>query len=113
MGLGWHSLRASEVQEGRALVKWCNLNGIMIVHVPNESREFRILDGVRSGFPDYFFPDFVEGKRGLFIELKAIGGKVSAKQKWWIENLKDAGYEACVCFGWDEASCVIGRYFCD
>lgn len=104
----------SERQDARALVKWCNLNGIMIVHIPNESREWTRLDGVRSGFPDYFLPDSVDGKKGLFIELKRkIGGKVSAGQQWWIEYLKDAGYEACVCFGWDEARGVIERYFCD
>ena len=103
---------AKESAEGRALVKWCNLNGIMIVHIPNESREFRVLDGVRSGFPDYFFPDHVDGKRGLFIELKRVkGGRVSAQQRWWIEWLKDSGFDARICCGWDEARAVIEEYF--
>ena len=50
-------------------------------------------------------------KNGLFIELKRIdGGRVSAAQMTWIQNLSDQGYRAVVCNGWECAAKVIGDY---
>lgn len=47
---------------------------------------------------------------GLRIELKRIGGKLSNDQVWWINNLRDQGFRAVVCWGADEAIREITSY---
>jgi hypothetical protein len=47
---------------------------------------------------------------GLYIELKAQGGRVSDEQKEWIAALRAQGYRAEVCVGADAAWGVICEY---
>jgi hypothetical protein len=48
----------------------------------------------------------------LFIELKAKTktARVSETQKIWINRLNDAGFKACVCYGFLEAKQTIEDY---
>lgn len=67
-------------------------------------------EGMKKGIPDISLP-FPSGQyHGLFIELKADGGKVSPEQMWWIDNLNSVGYRAEICFGWVNAAKVISEY---
>ena len=83
----------------------------LLFHIPNgggrskaEAGRFK-MEGVKAGVPDLFLP-VARGKcHGLFIELKRQdGGRVSAEQKAWIDELRGQGYEARVCCGWEHAS---------
>ena len=49
---------------------------------------------------------------GLFIELKADKktSKASPEQKDFIDRLQKRGYEASICYGFDEAKYVIDSY---
>lgn len=89
---------------------------LSLFHIPNggkrdarEGARFKRM-GVKAGVPDLFLP-VPRGKyHGLFIELKAEGGKVTEHQKEWLKNLAASGYAACVCFGFDEARRDIINY---
>lgn len=67
--------------------------------------------GVKAGVPDMFLPVARGGSHGLYIELKRIkGGRVSAEQLAWMEELTREGYTCAVCHGWEEARKVIQTY---
>jgi hypothetical protein len=66
--------------------------------------------GMKRGIPDINFPVSRGGYHGLFIELKKIGGRVSPEQKIWLSDLRDQGYMAVVCYGFDEARQTIEEY---
>ncbi len=112
------NLTPTEAQEQIALVEWCDLMRIKIIHIPNEGkrtlysgRELARM-GLRRGVPDLFIPAARKGFHGLFIELKRIkGGRVTEYQQKWIDTLNNRGYLAIVCYGADEAIAEIKRYF--
>lgn len=67
-------------------------------------------EGVKPGVPDYLLPAARNGFNGLAIELKSMTGSASREQKQWIENLRDEGWKAEVCRGWEKAWDVIREY---
>lgn len=97
----------------------------MLFHIPNggarskaEGAIFKAM-GVKSGVPDLFLPVPMELVRddgysarsaGLFIEMKARGGRVQPNQKTWLNDLVDSGYCCCVCYGEEEAEKVLEDY---
>lgn len=106
-----------EEGEQEAVIEYCDLLGIPVVHIPNEGKRTvtggaRLKRaGMRPGFPDLFFPIARGGYHGLFIEMKRrAGGKVSDAQRGWIDRLNHAGYFAIVCAGADEAIQIIENY---
>ena len=67
--------------------------------------------GVKAGVPDMCLPVPRYPYHGLYIELKRRkGGRVSEKQSEWLQDLMKEGYKTCVCYGSDEAICVIDEY---
>lgn len=88
----------------------------LLFHVPNGGRrdasEAAHLkrQGVRAGVPDLCLPAARGGYHGLFIELKAEGGRPTASQKEWIGRLRVQGYKAEICVGWRAAAAVICEY---
>ena len=94
--------------------RWPELR--LLFHIPNggkrtksEAVRFRAA-GVRSGVPDLFLPCARGGYHGLWIEMKAVGGRVSAEQERWLRELLAAGYLCRVCYGADEAIKELERY---
>lgn len=116
-------LLPKEGQEQAALMSWAQMQSwrwpelALLFHIPNgggrskaEAGRFKA-EGVKAGVPDLFLPVPRGEYHGLFIELKRIdGGRVSAAQMTWIQNLSDQGYRAVVCNGWECAAKVIGDY---
>ena len=107
---------SSEDAEQEAVVEYCDLLHIPIVHIPNEGK--RSLSyaarmkrmGLRSGFPDLFVT-LARGKyHGLFIEMKYGKNKTTKEQKEWLELLSAEGYACAVCYGADETIKVIENY---
>lgn len=112
-----------ESVEQQALFAWARLYTgkypelNWMYHVPNEGkrsystgRRMRA-EGLKSGVPDICLPVARGGYHGLYIELKRRkGGRVSDNQEMWLGALRDAGYMAIVCKGWEEASDKILRY---
>ncbi len=91
-----------------------------LMAIPNQGRSggwrsarrgaYMKVEGLRPGAPDYFLAIPVHDHPGLFIELKAKKGRVSDSQKKMIEILKQNGYHAVVCYGWEEAKNEIQKY---
>ncbi|MBQ4788057.1 VRR-NUC domain-containing protein [Pectobacterium versatile] len=114
----------AELEEQAALIEWADktvINGIKIgdylLHIPNEgkrgpkaARDAKRL-GVRAGMPDLFLAFPRGAYAGLWIEMKAKGGKLSAQQEVWIKRMSSVGYNAQVCFGYDHAVHDIVNYF--
>lgn len=89
----------------------------LLFHIANERKstpaagQWMKQKGVKAGVPDLCLPVARNGKHGLWIELKrAGGGRLSEAQKEWLDRLRDEGYEAKVCHGFDEARKAIEEY---
>lgn len=110
-----------EDREHYAVVQWCEVQGIPIFHVPNNTwtksvmqRTRNSLLGVRAGVPDLWVPI---GNVGLLvIEMKRPKetGKTNyptPAQKVWIETLNACpGVQATVAYGAEEAIKFITSY---
>lgn len=68
-------------------------------------------EGVKAGVPDIFLPVPLGGYAGLWIEMKAEGGKVAQRQGEWITALLQQGYRVEVAVGFEEAKRVIDEYY--
>ena len=108
----------TEDGEQAAVIEYCELNHIIVVHIPNEGKRSQAYGarmqrlGMRKGFPDLFFPTPCGGCHGLFIEMKRDKkSRVTAEQKGWLSYLTLRGYVAIVCHGADEAISGINKYF--
>jgi hypothetical protein len=68
--------------------------------------------GMKKGVPDIFLPVPMDGKHGLFIELKAVEKPSSVRpdQERWIAWLIEHDFVAHVCYGAAAAIRVIGGY---
>lgn len=112
----------TEEEEQKVVISWCRLQETrwpelrLIHHVPNggkrsksEAAVFRAM-GVLSGVSDLFLPVPRAGFHGMYIELKALDGKVSKEQKGFLAAVIEQGYFGCVCWGAEDAIEVISRY---
>jgi hypothetical protein len=109
-------MQRTELTEQIAVVEWCDLLHIPIIHIPNEGKRSVAYGanlrraGLRSGVPDLFLPLARNGRHGLFIELKNGKGRTSEAQREWLGRLNDLGYRAVVCYGADAAIAEIKSY---
>ena len=107
---------SSEELEQAAVVSWCDVKSIPIVHIPNEGKRSvgyaaRLKRmGLRPGFPDLFIPLARGIYHGLFIEMKYAGGRASGAQEGWLRLLSREGYAVSICYGFDEAKRIIEKY---
>lgn len=108
----------TEDSEQIAVIEYCKLHGIVVVHVANESKRSVVYGaklkkmGLRKGFPDMFIPTAKKGYHGLMVELKRDEkSKPTAEQLQWVEYLNKQGYYACVCYGAGQAIEKIKNYF--
>ncbi len=125
-----------EDAEQKALIQWADLMrmpnkhclypgakiGDYLFAIPNGGARGRIEAarlvglGVRAGVSDllFSFPTMSAPiKCGLYIEMKAAkphGKAPSQKQKDFIEKMRQAGYNATVCYGFDEARQAIRNH---
>lgn len=66
--------------------------------------------GVKKGVPDMFLPVSNHLWRGLWVEMKTGGGKLSTEQAYWQGFLERQGYRAIVCRSAAEAIKEIESY---
>lgn len=113
----------AELEEQAALIEWADktvIDGVKVgdylLHIPNEgkrgpkaARDAKRL-GLRTGVPDLFLALPRGGHAGLWIEMKARGGKLSVQQEVWLNRLEDVGYRAACCFGLNQAVKCINDY---
>ncbi|MGH9351925.1 MAG: VRR-NUC domain-containing protein [Terriglobia bacterium] len=117
-------MRHDEDNEAMVLMRWAALMQVAgigrisdyLIAIPNggkrNPREAARLKrmGVKGGVSDYFLAFPRNGFHGLWIELKAEGGRVSEAQGEWIKRMRLAGYQATIAWGWTEAREAILYY---
>jgi hypothetical protein len=69
--------------------------------------------GVKRGVADFFLALPINGKAGLWIELKVGKNKPSKEQQAFLDRKAQRGYEAVVVWGTDAAREVIKTYLKD
>jgi len=85
-------------------------------HVPNGGKRDATTavalkrQGVKAGVPDVCLPAPRGAYHGLYIEFKAGKNTTTAKQKKWLDFLKQQGYYTAVCYNWQVAAELIERY---
>ena len=112
----------SESEEQQALFVWARLMQgkypalKLMYHIPNEGKRSKACagrmaaEGLKAGVPDICLPAPAGKYHGLYIELKAKGGKISPLQKEWLIALAEQGYVTALCYGWQDAMEIITRY---
>ena len=77
---------------------------------PAEAQKLRRM-GVVPGVSDLFLPVARHGYHGLWIEMKRQqGGRLSPKQKDWLEGMREEGYKAVRADGAEEAIAILEEY---
>lgn len=117
-----HKYYIHESVEQEGVFKWANfMSGKypeieLLYHIPNGGSRNKIeaanlkRQGVKAGVPDLCLP-VARGKwHGLYIEMKAGDNKTTEKQDMWLAALRNQGYAAEVCYGWEETAEVITKY---
>lgn len=102
------SVVPTEAQEQQVVIQYLELKGHKFTAIPNSTytpsfnqKRKNKQQGLRAGFPDLVA--IIDGNF-IAIEMKRVKGSVvSQEQKDWIEALNNAGVEARVCKGADEA----------
>ena len=67
-------------------------------------------EGLKRGVPDYLLLVRRGNYSALWIELKKLEGKLSHEQVLWLNQARECGHFATVCYGWEEARDVIIWY---
>lgn len=65
-------------------------------------------EGLKPGVPDVCLPYPSRGYHGLYLEMKAKGGRVRPDQQPWLNYLESVGYKVNVGWSWIEgAQCIL------
>lgn len=111
-----------ESNEQQALFQWAKFMEQkypelhLLYHIPNGGKRDKLeaarlkREGVKPGVPDLFLSVSRGGYHGLYIELKAGKNTATARQRQWIADLREQGYKACICVGWEKAAKTIENY---
>lgn len=112
----------TEDEEQKTVISWCRIQESRwpelrwIHHIPNggkrskaEAAGFQAM-GVLAGVPDLFLPVPRAWFHGLYLEMKALDGKVSKEQDEFLTAAGKQGYCCCACWGADAAIWLIERY---
>lgn len=111
-----------EAQIQTMLFQWAKLHEYLypelrlLYHCPNGGSRDAVecyhlkQQGVRAGVPDLILPVARGQYYGLYLEVKAEGGRLQDSQKQWLDELNRQGYKAIVCYGFDEAKTAIEEY---
>ena len=114
--------KVTESSEQQALFEWVEIASkqipeLRLLHaIPNSGKRHIVTavrmkkEGVKAGVSDIFLPVARGGFYGLYMELKIKGGKLTDKQREWIELTREQGYMSIVCFGWEMARREIEWY---
>lgn len=68
------------------------------------------MEGVQKGVPDLVLPIARGGFHGLYLELKAAGGRTSREQDGWLAFLDDQGYRVAVAWTVERAFDILVDY---
>lgn len=107
-----------EAELQRQVAEYLDLRGLVWCHVANERcttpqrGAFLKAQGVKAGVPDVLIftaPRKRDYCRGVALELKAKGGRLSEHQKQWGEALELCGWHWRVCRSIDDVVDTLER----
>lgn len=111
----------NEHSEQKALIQWFRLqyprHSKCLWAIPNGGyRHIRTSiklkeEGLLAGVSDLFLMIPKGIYHGMFIEMKTKTGRPQKNQKDFIMLAKSMGYEAVICYGFDDAKNCINQYF--
>lgn len=114
--------KRGEDTEQEAVISWANWHLQeypalkWLHHIPNggkrnaaEAARFKA-QGVKAGVSDLFLPAARGGYFGLYIEMKYGKNKPTDQQREFIADMQQAGYDAQVAYGADEAITILREY---
>lgn len=114
--------RVPESVEQKLVIDWakraeCTWPEITLLHhIPNGGQRDKAVaaklkaEGVKAGVPDLCLPVPRGQYHGLYIEMKAVGGRPSREQTAWLDALTEQGYATQICVGFEEAKETIEQY---
>lgn len=112
----------TEDEEQTYVMSWAEVNEHrypelrLLYHVPNEGkrskREGARLKrlGLRKGVSDLCLPVARGGYHGLYIEIKALDGKLTKEQKDFLAAVREQGFCGYACYGGESAVKEIELY---
>jgi len=112
----------SEHDEQAAVVAWAAYKAAnypdleLLYAIPNGGARHTAVggklkaEGVKAGVPDLHLPVAAQGYHSLYIELKAVKGRVSAEQAEWHKRLTVEGHRVVVFRGCEAACREIADY---
>jgi hypothetical protein len=106
-------MRKEEHRHCDALVKWCHMNRLLIIHLANEGKRAPWIAkeiGIVKGAADYFLPYPRNGLGGAWIEMKPPKGKPRRSQEVFLELMRRNGYAAQYFDDWKKAADYIEQY---
>lgn len=116
-------LDASEHTESVRFMRHVNMNLLpnhpelrWLHHIPNGGWRKRAVagklkaEGVKPGVYDYCLPWPRGVYHGLYLEMKADKGRLSAEQKEFREFVTAQGYRVVEAWGWEEAYSAVCDY---
>lgn len=107
--------KRSEATEQERVINWATFYAKdfpeldLLHHIPNGGSRNQLeaanlkRQGVKAGVPDLCLPVAKNGKHGLYVEMKWGKNKTTDKQDWWLEQLRQQGYETAVCWSAERA----------
>jgi hypothetical protein len=107
---------SSEDAEQIAVIEYCDLLRIPIVHVANEGKRSLTYGsrlksmGLKKGFPDLLIPRARGKYHGFAIEMKYGSNKPTDDQVEWLRRLSKEGYATAICYSSNEAINLIEKY---
>lgn len=113
-------VRISERQEQEVVIEWIGLQHPWLlehtIYIMNEKKCSAFVgkklnkQGRLPGASDLFIALPTSIYHGLFIEMKALDGKLSVKQSEFLARMNSLGYYAIACYGAEQAISVIRNY---
>lgn len=112
----------TEEEEQKTVISWCRIQESrwpelrLIYHVPNEGKRSKTTAaaekamGLRAGVSDLCLPVPRAWFHGLYVEMKALDGKVTKEQEEFLSAVREQGYCCCACWGANAAIWLIERY---
>lgn len=114
---------ASEHDEQCALIEWWTIfaqtrriHPSLLYAIPNGGARHAAVaaklkaEGVRKGIPDLMLAMARGQYHGLYVEMKATGGRTTVEQKAMLDEFSKQGYCTVVALGADEARVAITEY---
>lgn len=112
----------TEEEEQCFVISWAEVNEYrypelkLLYHVPNEGkrsgREGAKMKrmGLRKGVSDLCLPVARGIYHGLYIELKALDGRITKEQNEFLAAVREQGYCSYACYGGESAVKAIEQY---